>query len=83
LVALPFSKNNTTVFTPAPVKVPPGKSKTVCRLQFSNNCLRNAYRGIIGIAQKSIFNYHTSFTTLLLVFLIKCCKNKDAVSPFL
>jgi hypothetical protein len=35
-VALPFSKNSTTVLTPAPVKVPPGKSSTVCILQAPN-----------------------------------------------
>ncbi len=36
LVASPVLKNSTTVFTPAPVKTPPGKSSTACRLQVSS-----------------------------------------------
>ena len=36
LVASLVLKNSTTVFTPAPVKTPPGKSSTACRLQVSS-----------------------------------------------
>jgi hypothetical protein len=39
-VGAPFSKNSTTVFTPAPWNVPPGQSSTVCRLQLSSSSLR-------------------------------------------
>ena len=35
-------KNNTTVFTPAPVNTPDGRSRMVWRLQSSSNIFRNA-----------------------------------------
>ncbi len=75
-------KNITTVFTAAPVKVPPGKSNTVCRLQLSSNCLRKATEAL-SVLLKNVFLITTPALPPAFSILIKCCKNKEAVSPVL
>ena len=78
----PFSKNKTTVFTPAPANTPPGRSKTVCKLQDSNNNLRRE-TDALSVLDKNVFLITIPAFPPAFKLLIKCCKNKNAVSPVL
>jgi hypothetical protein len=45
-------KNSTTVLTPAPVNVPPGKSSTVCKLQVVNSAFLRALEALSVLLKK-------------------------------
>jgi len=53
-VGAPFSKNSHQVFTPAPWNVPPGQSRTVWSLQFSNNSLRKLTEAL-SVLDRNVF----------------------------
>ena len=84
MVGSPLVKNKTTVFTPAPVNVPPGKSKTVCKLQFSSNSLRMLASALPAAPLlKNVFLITMAAFPPAFNILIKCCKKSEAVSPVL
>ena len=79
LVGVPFLKNNTTVFTPAPTNVPAGISNTISKLQVSIRCLRKE-TDALSVLDKKVFFMTIPARPVCFKILIKCCKNKNAVS---
>src|SRR5690606_39391405 len=79
LVGSSIVNNKTTIFTPAPKNVPPGISKMVCRLQLSNKYLRNEIDAL-SVLLKNVFLITIPARPPAFRLLIKCCKNKKAVS---
>ena len=75
-------KDSTTVFTPAPKNVPPGISKMVCKLHLVSKCLRSA-TAALSVLLKKVFLITIPARPPAFKVLIKCCKNRNAVSPVL
>ena len=55
LIFFPFSKKSTTVFTPAPRKVPDGQSRIVCRLQVSSKSFLRLTEALSILLRKVFF----------------------------
>ena len=63
-------------------EVPPGQSRIVCRSQFSSSSCRSA-RAALSELDRNVFLMTTAARPPAFRYLIKCCRNRKAVSPVL
>ena len=59
-VGAPFSKNSTTVFTPAPWNVPPGQIEHGVQVAAFQQQLAQAHRGVVGVREEGVLDDHAA-----------------------